>query len=153
MTLRRQPVAPLPGEFVFPLLVILSVIMILLSKVDETAFLSWRASLADIAAPTLDALSRPLAAAEDLIDRARAILTVYQENVQLREENGRLLHWQQAALTLASENAQLRELMKLVPAAAVSFVTARVIANSGGAYVRDLMVDAGSDVPSLAVRR
>lgn len=130
---------------VLRLLVVVSAMMIFLGKIDETVFRSLRVQLTDAAAPTLEALSRPLAAAEDLVDRARAALTVYRENARLAEENARLLHWQQAALTLASENAQLRELTKLVPESAVSYVTARVIANSGGAYVRDLMVDAGSD--------
>ncbi len=119
--------------------------MIFLGKIDETVFRSLRVQLTDAAAPTLEALSRPLVAAENLVDRARAVLMVYPENARLAEENARLLHWQQAALTLASENGHLRELMKLVPEAAVSYVTARVIADSGGAFVRDLMVDAGSD--------
>ncbi len=139
---RRRAIA---HRVVFPVLVLLSAIMIFLGKIDERVFRSLRVQLTDAAAPTLDALSRPLAAAEDLVGRARAILTLYQDNARLTEENARLLHWQQAALTLASENAQLRDLTKLVPQSAVSYVTARVIANSGGTYVRDLMVDAGSD--------
>ena len=57
----------------------------------------------------------------------------------------RLLSWQQAALTLASENTGLRGLLKLTPEPAATFITARVIANSGGAYVRSLMVHAGSE--------
>jgi rod shape-determining protein MreC len=40
---------------------------------------------------------------------------------------------------------ELRSLLRLVPQPAVSFVTARVIANSGGAFVRNFLVDAGSD--------
>jgi rod shape-determining protein MreC len=47
---------------------------------------------------------------------------------------------------LASENAKLRDLLKLTPEAAVSYVTARVIASSGGAFLRDLSVDAGNKV-------
>lgn len=129
----------------FPILVLLSAAMIILGKADQAVFESLRISLTDVAAPTLDVLSRPLAAAGHLIDRARGVVTVYQQNARLAEENERLLHWQQAALTLAAENARLRDLLKLVPEAAISYVTARVIANSGGAYVRSLMVNAGSD--------
>jgi len=132
-------------RIVFPLLVLLSVIMIILGKVDQAMFQSLRVSLTDAAAPTLGALSRPLAVVGDLMDRARAVVTVYRDNARLAEENARLLHWQQTALTLASENAQLRGLLKLAPDPAVSYVTARVIANSGGAYVRNLLVNAGSD--------
>jgi len=53
--------------------------------------------------------------------------------------------WQQAALKLASENAQLRGLLKLTPEPTATYLTARVVANSGGAYVRSLMVYAGSE--------
>ena len=56
-----------------------------------------------------------------------------------------MLHWQQAAIALADENSQLRDLVKLVPQSAVSFVSARVIANSGGAFLRNLMIDAGTE--------
>jgi rod shape-determining protein MreC len=132
-------------RIVFPVLVLLSVMMIVLGKVDQLVFEPLRISLTDAAAPTLDALSRPVAAIGNLINRAYGLINLYKENAHLEEENGRLLHWQQAALTLATENAQLRSLLKLVPEAATSYVTARVIANSGGAYVRNLMVNAGSD--------
>jgi rod shape-determining protein MreC len=132
-------------RIVFPLLVALSAMLIILGKVDQAMFESLRVSLTDAAAPTLYALSRPLATVGDLIDRGRAVVTVYRDNAQLVEENTRLLRWQQAALTLASENAQLRGLLKLVPDPYISYVTARIIANSGGAYVRNFMVNAGSE--------
>jgi rod shape-determining protein MreC len=128
-----------------PLLVLLSVMMIILGKTDQTLFEYLRISVADTAAPALDALSRPLAGLGNLVDRVRNFGAVYQVNARLAEENERLLSWQQAALSLASENARLRELLKLTPERAASFITARVIANSGGAYVRSVVVHAGSE--------
>ena len=130
---------------VFPVLVVLSLMMILLSRADQSVFEPLRISLTDAVGPALDALSRPIAAAGDLIDRAYMLVDLYKENARLKDENDRLLHWQQAALRLASENVELRSLLRLVPQPAVSFVTARVIANSGGAFVRNFLVDAGSD--------
>ena len=128
-----------------PLLVLLSSTMIILGKADQIMFESLRVSVTDAAAPVLDLLSRPLAALGHLTDRARDFVTLYQDNRSLAAENERLLNWQQAALKLASENARLRELLKLTPEPTTTFVTARVIANSGGAYVRSLMVHAGSE--------
>jgi rod shape-determining protein MreC len=132
-------------RIVFPVLIFLSVIMIILGKVDQVMFEPLRISLTDATAPILDALSRPVVAAGNMIDDALQLLHLRQQNARLEKENLQLLHWRQAALTLAAENAQLRGLLKLVPESAVSYVTARVIADSGGAYVRNLMVDAGSD--------
>src|SRR5215475_6887864 len=97
-----------------PFLVLLSATMVILGKADQLMFESLRVSVTDTASPALDVLSRPLAAFGHLA------------------ENERLLNWQQAALQLASENAQLRELLKLTPEPAITFITARVIANSGG---------------------
>jgi rod shape-determining protein MreC len=128
----------------FPILVLLSIAAIVLGKADQTVFESIRMSVADAAAPTLDALSRPLVAAEDMAERAWGIVAAYQDNARLKAENERLLRWRRAALDLAAENARLRKLLKLAPEAAISYVTARVIANSGGAFARSLMVDAGS---------
>lgn len=99
----------------------------------------------DAAAPALDMLSRPAAALDAAAGRVRGFITVYRDNLRLAEENERLLGWQQVAMRLAAENAELRDLSKLVSEPAISFVTARVIADSGGAYARSVMVNAGRD--------
>jgi rod shape-determining protein MreC len=128
-----------------PLLVLLSATMVILGKADQVLFESLRVAVSDTASPALDVLSRPLGALGHLMDRARDFVAVYQNNARLAEENEKLLRWQQAAFRLASENARLRELLKLTPEPATTFITARVIANSGGAYVRSLMIHAGSE--------
>jgi rod shape-determining protein MreC len=127
------------------LLVVISAVMIIVGKTDQVAFQYLRNSTMDAAAPALDMLSRPAAAFDAAADRARGFITVYRDNVRLAEENERLLGWQQVALRLSAENAELRDLAKLVPESAISFVTARVIADSGGAYARSVMVNAGRD--------
>ena len=65
------------------------------------------------------------------------------ENERLRRENEVLLKWQQAALRLDAENRSLRSLLDYVPEPAARFVTARVVADPGGAFVRTLVVTAG----------
>src|SRR5258708_10850716 len=127
-----------------PLLVLVSVAVVIIGKADRVAFDSVRAVVGDAVAPMLEALSRPIAAAAGAVDRVRLLFTTYEENVRLEDENRRLLQWQQAALNLAADNRQLRGLVKAVPEAAVSYVTARVIANSGGAFVRMILVNVGS---------
>jgi rod shape-determining protein MreC len=127
------------------LLVVISAVMILVGKADQVAFQSLRNSVMDAAAPALDMLSRPAAALDAAADRVRGLIAVYRDNIRLAEENERLLGWQQVALRLSVENAELRDLAKLVPEPAISFVTTRVIADSGGAYARSVMVNAGHD--------
>jgi rod shape-determining protein MreC len=116
-----------------------------LGKADQVLFDSVRTTVSDAVAPVLDAVSRPLAAVGGVVDRVRMIVTTYHENARLQSENERLLQWQQTALNLAADNQQLRGLLKAIPDNAVSYVTARVIANSGGAYVRMILINAGTE--------
>jgi rod shape-determining protein MreC len=127
-----------------PALIVLSAAMLIAGKADQTMFETLRTGLSDVAAPALDVASRPLGAAEAAMNRVRGFFGVYQENRRLEEENQRLLQWQQVALKLTTENRQLQGLLKVVPDRSVSYVTARVIANSGGAYVRTVMINAGN---------
>jgi rod shape-determining protein MreC len=127
------------------LLILLAAALVLIGKADQALLEPLRTRATDLAAPVLDALSRPLAAASGAIERVREMAGVYQENLRLTEENRRLLQWQQVALKLSAENEAMRGLLKVVPESRVSYMTARLIGNSGGAYVRTAMVNAGAD--------
>jgi rod shape-determining protein MreC len=129
----------------FLLLCMISGVLIIVGKTNQVAFLSLRNSVMDVAAPALGMLSQPAAVLCVAADRVRGLITVYQDNIRLTEENERLLGWQQLALRLSAENSQLRDLSKMIPEPATSFVTARVIADSGGAYARSVMVNAGRE--------
>jgi rod shape-determining protein MreC len=128
-----------------PLLVLLSGAIIVLGKADQLLFDSLRTTLSDAVAPVLGAVAQPLNAAGNVVNRAKMAVMTYRENVRLETENEKLLHWQQTALNLDAENKELRGLLKAVPSAALSYVTARVIANSGGAFVRMILIDAGAE--------
>ncbi|HWB51385.1 MAG TPA: rod shape-determining protein MreC [Stellaceae bacterium] len=126
-----------------PILVLLSGAVIVLGKADQLLFNSVRTSVTDTVAPVLDAVARPLNAVGDIVERAKMVVLTYQENLRLEAENQKLLQWQQAARNLAAENRELRGLLKAVPDTALSYVTAPVIANSGGAFVRMILISAG----------
>lgn len=126
-----------------PILILLSGAVIVLGKADQLLFDSLRTTVSDGVAPVLDAMAQPINALGGVVERVKMVVTTYQSNVRLESENEKLLHWQQAALNLDAENQQLRGLLKAVPKTSVSYVTARVIANSGGAFVRMILVNAG----------
>lgn len=127
------------------LLIVLAAAIILVGKADQALFEKLRIRMTDAAAPALDALSQPLSAAAAAVERVRGMASIYRDNLRLAEENRRLLQWQQVALRLSAENEAMRGLLKVVPENGVSYVTARLIGNSGGLYVRTAMVNAGSD--------
>src|SRR5258708_31592897 len=137
------PVKVISQRFALPVLVLASVVMIVLGKADALLFERIRVAFADVASPVLDIVSQPVAAVDQLVDRVQGAFALSSENAQLRQDNARLMQWQQVAQGLTVENARLRELLNLAPDPAVSFVSTRVIANSGGSFVRSVLIDAG----------
>ena len=128
-----------------PLLIGLSVAIIALGRADRAMLDSIRTTVSDALAPVFAVMSRPVSAAGGAIDQVRGFFSLYSDNARLETENARLLQWQEAALRLSADNQQLRGLLKALPEPNTSYITARVIANSGGAYVRTVMINAGSD--------
>jgi rod shape-determining protein MreC len=127
------------------LLVVLAMAIVLVGKADQAIFEPLRIRMNDAAAPVLEALSQPLSAAGAAVERMRGMAGLYQENLRLADENRKLLQWQQVALKLSAENEAMRGLLKVVPETGMSYVTARLIGNSGGGYMRTVMVNAGAD--------
>lgn len=118
--------------------------LIVVGKADLLLFDQLRVALADGMSPVLEALAEPAATAASGFQSFADIFELRRENAKLREENARLLQWQETARRLAEENAELRDLVKLTPQDAVTSLTARVIADAGGAFARNVLVDAGS---------
>jgi rod shape-determining protein MreC len=93
--------------------------------------------------PILDAISRPAATAARFVESVHEVINLRNENDRLRSENATLLRWQQAAQRLDAENRSLRSLLNYKPELASSYITARVVADPGGAFVRTVVVTAG----------
>src|SRR5258708_34142029 len=138
------PVKVISQRFALPVLVLASVVMIVLGKADALLLERIRVVCADVASPVLDIVSQPIAAVDQLVDRVQGAFVLSSENAQLRQDNARLMQWQQVAQGLTVENARLRELLNLAPDPTGSFVSTRVIANSGGSFVRSVLIDGGS---------
>jgi len=126
------------------LLIALAFGLVVLGKADTVVMERLRTRVTDAVAPILDALARPAATVGRMGDELREITALRAENERLREANARLLQWQEVARRLEAENGQIRDLMNVTPEPQVSFVSARVIADVGGAFVRSVIVNAGA---------
>lgn len=102
-----------------------------------------RVAVVDGVAPILDLLTRPIDSLGDMIASAEELANLRRQNIALRSENERLTLWQSAARRLESENLALRELANLAPDPALHYVSARVVGDPGGAFVRSVLVNAG----------
>ena len=137
------PLRALAQRFAFLFLLLAAATVLMVGKADPKIFDRARMWVTDASAPVLEALSRPLATGAAMVDEARNLVNLHEENAALRRDNTRLLQWQAAARQLAAENTRLRELLNFVPAPGTNYVSARVIADTGGSFVRTMLVNAG----------
>ena len=139
-----QPIKSLAQRFAFMGLLMAAVGMMTLGKVDVLLMDSIRAHVTDAVAPILDVLSRPIDSVSKAVDHLRELADLRDENQRLRENQARLLQWQAVARNLEAENRILKGLLNYVPGPEPSFITGRVIADTGGAFAHGLILNAGA---------
>jgi len=132
------------NRFALLFLIIVAFAIMLLGKAETVAVERVRAGVVDVVAPVMAALSQPIATVSAGFDRIGSFFSVYEENELLRQQNTRLLEWQSAALALAAENSTFRKMLNFVPERGVSFSAARVIGDSGGVFVRSVLINGGT---------
>ena len=137
------PVRVLAQRFAFGILVIGAFALMLLGKADSALTERLRYVINDALAPVMTVLSQPIASVNRGIDAVDNFLYVYSENTRLRQENERLLQWQNAARQLEQQNAAYRSLLNAKVDPRITFVSARVIVDAGGPFVRTLIINAG----------
>ena len=138
-----QPIRGLAQRFAYISLVVSAIGLMALGKVDALVVENFRAQVTDAVAPVLDALSRPAEAFSRAVVQFRELAHLRAENARLRRNDARLLQWQAAARNLEAENKILRDLLNYKPGPEPSFITARVIADTGGAFAHSLIINAG----------
>lgn len=140
-----SPLKALAQRFGFLLLVAATFGVMLLGKADTLLVERLRISVADGLAPVLETVSEPVQAFDRAVVEFRQMAELRQINADLRAENERLLAWHHRARQLEAENAGLRDLLNVAPEPRTRFVTARVIGDTGGAFVRSVLVAAGAE--------
>jgi len=139
------PVKALLDRFGLLILALLSVTLMIVGKVEPQAANQIRVVVLSISAPMLDALSRPVESINLLVQEGAGFLALREQNRQLLEAVERGKRWELSARQLEQENAQLRALLNFKMEPRPAFVSARVIGDSGSAYVRTLLVNSGAN--------
>ena len=148
LTLTRRGAAPPARSRVRPLLpflVFIAVSLMLLSRLNHSSLANLRWRVAELMSPVLQAAMVPLAPLKQM-GRQIAVQADMAEEVQrLRLENQKLNSWEWRARELERKLADLESLSKTVEEPQINFVTSRVIADSSGAFVRSVVINAGRE--------
>ncbi len=124
-------------------LLALAVLVMVLGKADTVLIERVRAAINDAVTPALAVLAEPIAAVTRAVDNVARYTNLPGELARLEEERNRLRHWEAAARRLEGENRELRRLLNLAVDPNLRYISARVVADTGGAFVRSLLVAAG----------
>lgn len=130
-------------RFSFVFFLFLSLGLLVVGQNNPAVIQRARARVIDGLAPTLSLLSRPVEVMEVFTGRVQSYRALLAENEKLRAENANLIRWQSAAIAVANENKELRDLLRYKPEPSLAYISARVIADTGGSFVRSLVLTAG----------
>lgn len=134
----------LAQRFAFLSLIGLTFALMLIGKADTILVERARTAVSDAVTPILRVMAEPAAAISQFVDNIQELSAIRRENSELREVNARLLQWQAVAQKLENENRQLRGLLGTVTEPEARAVSARVVADSGGAFAQSILITAGS---------
>ncbi|WP_339630484.1 rod shape-determining protein MreC [uncultured Sneathiella sp.] len=127
----------------FLALISLAIALLFLGKANIGVVERMRTATTDIVAPILATISQPVDAFHQAVGRVQKLTSLIEENERLREENARLLKWQAVGRTLEQENENFRQLLNALSDPLVLPITARVVGDNGGPFVRTLLLNAG----------
>ena len=127
----------------FPILIAVSMGLLLLSRLNHSALANARWRLAETLSPVLEAAMVPLQPVRTIRRQIAAQVDMTSELERLKPDNQKLSNWAWRARELERKPADLESLSRTVSAPVLDFVTSRVIADSSGAFVRSVMIDAG----------
>ncbi len=139
-----RPIKALLHRFAYLLLIGAAVGLILIGKIETVLVERIRANFSDGVAPMLELLSQPIRIARTGAEHVVDLADLIEENQRLKEENARLLQWRVFAKKLEAENQALKGLLRFDPGPAARFVSARAIADVGGAFARAVLLNVGA---------
>ena len=125
-------------------LVVAAALVLVLARTHEPAVERVRGGFVAVLAPLLAALAQPVTFARNVAEGVDDLFDTYGDNARLRDEVARLQQWQAVARRLEQENATYRAMLQVKREPQPVFVTARVIADAGGPFVRTFLVNAGA---------
>ncbi len=138
------PVRVLTGKFTIIFFLLFSLAIIPISRFDQNISTALRVFFVDAFSPIFNIFSQPIYFAKQVTSEVNTLLYLRSEIKRLSNENEKLMVWQQVGYRLTYENNSLRELLNVSKEPLIKDISARVIADSSGLFVRTFIINAGS---------
>ena len=125
------------------ILIIFSILLLVLGKIDEEFLSKFKSSVLDLSAYILVIIGKPVSSISESINDVNNFLFLYSQNKNLKDENRDLYKWKDLGQKLLEENRELRKLLKAANKIPEKYITANIISNSAGSYVKTITINVG----------
>lgn len=120
-------------------------ILMLLNQISPGLLQGPRARIMGLLLPIYNLLSEPVHYVHNGYNTLEEWTDLYHENHRLRVENARLQAEVNAHRPLKTQNEHFRQLLNRPHDLGGNYITARIVATSGGGYVKSLVLDRGAE--------
>jgi rod shape-determining protein MreC len=120
-------------------------LFILLSKVDSFAIGKINEWVLDVTGPIMQVVELPSRLIHRVYTYFYDVSHIYSDNAMLRDENRQMMILQNKVRTLEAENQLLSRLLNYTPPADASFMSAKIIAESGDNFTSTILVYIGDE--------
>lgn len=124
-------------------LVCVALALVVLSVLRPSTGEGVRTHLTDAFVPLLSTITAPVTKVAGFVSALGSLTELRAENERLMVENERLRQYQTAVMRLEAENKGLRDLLKMQTDPLQRRITARVVADVGGPFMRNVVLLAG----------
>jgi rod shape-determining protein MreC len=131
------------GQFSLAVFVVIALIIVLLGRAQPALFNRARAYFSDWTSPMLEATRVPVNTVGNWVGSIESVFSVYQDNIRLKQENGKLRQWQNAALVLEQRLKRYQLLLNAVPDPELTSVTGHVIGRDSRPFLDTIILNAG----------
>jgi len=126
------------------ILVFLLFAVFVLWRIDSPRVERLRAQVVDAVVPNMEWALVPVTKAARLIEGFQSYARLAEQNQELRRELQRMKAWKEAAVQLEEENARLLDLNNVRLDARLSYVTGRVLTDSGSPFRQSVLLNVGA---------
>lgn len=138
------PVKALFDRFALAALLVICIALLVIGRANMGLLTMVNTRVSDALIPIMALVREPVEASRRFAETLGEVAALWDENARLRAQNETLLRWQAAAQRLMMENRDLRRALSMdVEPPQATAIGARVVADTGGPFVRTLLVDAG----------
>ncbi len=131
-------------RFTFITLILITFTIMLIGKADTFIVNRISSAFTDLFRPVITIMGVPANAISQFIKNIEELAAIRDQNTRLKQDNKTLMRWFSLASQLEAENQQLKKLLNVIDEPEAEEITARVVADTGGAFAQSIIITGGN---------